>query len=35
MRCSPGTYLSPQTAALTNTGAVALVATSDLWIDAT
>jgi membrane fusion protein (multidrug efflux system) len=30
----PGTYLVSQTAALTNTGAVALVATNDLWIDA-
>ncbi len=30
----PGTYLVAQTAALTNTGAVALVATNDLWIDA-
>jgi len=30
----PGTYLVAQTAALTNTGAVALVGTSDLWIDA-
>ena len=30
----PGTYLVAQTAALTNTGAVALVATKDLWIDA-
>jgi membrane fusion protein, multidrug efflux system len=30
----PGTYLVSQTAALTNTGAVALVGTSDLWIDA-
>jgi membrane fusion protein (multidrug efflux system) len=30
----PGTYLVAQTAALTNTGAIALVATSDVWIDA-
>jgi membrane fusion protein, multidrug efflux system len=30
----PGTYLVAQTAALTNTGAVALVATNDLWVDA-
>jgi membrane fusion protein, multidrug efflux system len=30
----PGTYLVAQTAALTNTGAVALVATNDVWIDA-
>ena len=30
----PGTYLVAQTAALTNTGAVALVGSSDLWIDA-
>lgn len=30
----PGTYLVAQTAALTNTGAVALVATDNLWIDA-
>jgi membrane fusion protein, multidrug efflux system len=30
----PGTYLVAQTAALTNTGAVGLVASSDLWIDA-
>ena len=30
----PGTYLVSQTAALTNTGAVALVSTSDLWVDA-
>jgi len=30
----PGTYLVAQTAALTNTGAVALVGTNDLWIDA-
>jgi len=30
----PGTYLVAQTAALTNTGAVALVSSSDLWIDA-
>ena len=30
----PGTYLVAQTAALTNTGAVALVATDDVWVDA-
>jgi membrane fusion protein (multidrug efflux system) len=30
----PGTYLVSQTAALTNTGAVALVSTNDLWVDA-
>ena len=30
----PGTYLVAQTAALTNTGAVALVATNDVWVDA-
>jgi membrane fusion protein, multidrug efflux system len=30
----PGTYLVSQTAALTNTGAVALVASNDLWVDA-
>jgi membrane fusion protein (multidrug efflux system) len=30
----PGVYLVAATAALTNTGAVALVATDDLWIDA-
>lgn len=30
----PGTFLVSQTAALTNTGAVALVATDDVWIDA-
>jgi membrane fusion protein, multidrug efflux system len=30
----PGTYLVSQTAALTNTGAVALVATNDVWVDA-
>jgi membrane fusion protein (multidrug efflux system) len=30
----PGTYLVSQTAALTNTGAVALVSTSDVWVDA-
>jgi membrane fusion protein (multidrug efflux system) len=30
----PGTYLVAQTAALTNTGAVALVATNDIWVDA-
>src|ERR1700719_4411793 len=30
----PGTYLVAQTAALTNTGAVALVATGDVWVDA-
>jgi membrane fusion protein, multidrug efflux system len=30
----PGTYLVAQTAALTNTGAVALVSTDDLWVDA-
>ena len=30
----PGTYLVSQTAALTNTGAVALVSTDRLWVDA-
>jgi membrane fusion protein, multidrug efflux system len=30
----PGTYLVSQTAALTNTGAVGLVATDNVWIDA-
>lgn len=30
----PGTYLVAQTAALTNTGAVGLVGTSNLWVDA-
>lgn len=30
----PGTYLVSQTAALTNTGAVGLVATDDVWVDA-
>jgi membrane fusion protein (multidrug efflux system) len=30
----PGTYLVSQTAALTNTGAVALVSTDDMWIEA-
>ncbi len=30
----PGTYLVSQTAALTNTGAVALVSTDDVWVDA-
>ena len=30
----PGVYLVAATAALTNTGAVALVATDDVWIDA-
>ncbi len=30
----PGTFLVSQTAALTNTGAVGLVATQDLWVDA-
>jgi membrane fusion protein, multidrug efflux system len=30
----PGTYLVSQTAALTNTGAVGLVSTDNLWIDA-
>lgn len=30
----PGVYLVAATAALTNTGAVALVATGDIWIDA-
>jgi membrane fusion protein, multidrug efflux system len=30
----PGTYLVAATAALTNTGAVALVATENLWVDA-
>lgn len=30
----PGTYLVSQTAALTNTGAVGLVSTDDVWIDA-
>ncbi len=30
----PGTFLVSQTAALTNTGAVGLIATDDVWIDA-
>lgn len=30
----PGTYLVAQTAALTNTGAVALVSTDNLWVEA-
>jgi membrane fusion protein (multidrug efflux system) len=30
----PGTYLVSQTAALTNTGAIALVSANDLWVDA-
>jgi membrane fusion protein (multidrug efflux system) len=30
----PGTYLVSQTAALTNTGAIGLVATRDVWVDA-
>ena len=30
----PGTYLVAQTAALTNTGAVGLVSTDDLWVEA-
>ena len=30
----PGTYLVAQTAALTNTGAVGLVGTNDIWVDA-
>jgi membrane fusion protein, multidrug efflux system len=30
----PGTYLILQTAALTNTGAIGLVGTNDIWIDA-
>src|SRR2546428_679810 len=30
----PGTYLVSQTAALTNTGALGLVSTDNLWIDA-
>jgi membrane fusion protein (multidrug efflux system) len=30
----PGTFLVAQTAALTNTGAVALVSSDDLWVDA-
>lgn len=30
----PGTYLVAQTAALTNTGAVGLVSTKDVWVDA-
>jgi membrane fusion protein (multidrug efflux system) len=30
----PGTYLVSQTAALTNTGAVGLVSTNDVWVDA-
>jgi membrane fusion protein, multidrug efflux system len=30
----PGTYLVSQTAALTNTGAIGLVSTGDIWIDA-
>jgi membrane fusion protein (multidrug efflux system) len=30
----PGTYLVSQTAALTNTGAVALVSTDNVWVDA-
>ena len=30
----PGTYLVSQTAALTNTGAVALVSTEQMWVEA-
>src|SRR5258708_24968309 len=30
----PGTYLVSQTAALTNSGAVGLVSTADVWVDA-
>ncbi len=30
----PGTYLVSQTAALTNTGAIGLVSTGDLWVEA-
>ncbi len=30
----PGTYLVSQTAALTNTGAIGLIATNDVWVDA-
>jgi membrane fusion protein, multidrug efflux system len=30
----PGTYLVSQTAALTNTGAIALVSTDNIWVDA-
>lgn len=30
----PGTYLVAQTAALTNTGAVGLISTKDVWVDA-
>jgi membrane fusion protein, multidrug efflux system len=30
----PGTYLVAQTAALTNTGAVALVSSDDVWVEA-
>lgn len=30
----PGTYLVSQTAALTNTGAIGLVSTDDIWVDA-
>jgi len=30
----PGTYLVSQTAALTNTGAIGLVATKGIWVDA-
>ncbi len=30
----PGTYLVSQTAALTNTGAVGLVSTNDIWVEA-
>jgi membrane fusion protein, multidrug efflux system len=30
----PGTYLVSQTAALTNTGAIGLVGTNDIWVDA-
>jgi membrane fusion protein (multidrug efflux system) len=30
----PGTYLVAQTAALTNTGAVALVSSKDIWVEA-
>lgn len=30
----PGTYLVAQTAALTNTGAIGLVASNDVWVDA-
>jgi membrane fusion protein (multidrug efflux system) len=30
----PGTYLVSQTAALTNTGAIGLIASKDIWVDA-